>query len=184
MEQQLPPLHLACGNDELRPNICLIEIKGTIATATDGHMIVKIDLSQNGNLTPDQIKVLDGRFIHSEVWKELHKCDLIELDETGMWCNKNGIRKGFEYSEVQGTFFKIDTIIEAAKIDGEESKRLVSYNPAFITVLAKIFQSSTMHFSFTKGKNKGTIIFPSEHCGMFALLMPVDSDGVNRYLFL
>lgn len=184
MEQKLKPLHLACGTDELRPNMSLIEIKNNHATATDGHIIVRVDLTQNSLLTPDQISILNGKFIHREVWKEIHKCDSVEFDDNGIYCHKNGIKKTFEYSVANGTFFNIDGIILELKSNGAESKLFITYNPSLITVVAKIFQEHTMVFSFTKG-HLGTIVFPYEDSGMFAVVMPMFNENKNdRYFFM
>jgi hypothetical protein len=53
MEQLLKPIHLACSDDELRPNFQLIQIIGGIATATNGHILVSVDLKQQDALTPE-----------------------------------------------------------------------------------------------------------------------------------
>lgn len=183
---KLHPLHLACMDDGLRPNLRLIEIKKNIATATNGSIMVKIDLAEVSQFTPDQLKILDGKFIDMEVWKEMSKCDALELDGDHIVCNKKGINKIFEYSEPQGEFFKIDNIILDIKAAGEEKKRIMAFNPNLIATLGTIFQSPSSHliFSFSKG-NLGTLVYPAEGCGMFAVLMPVFIDeGTNRYFFL
>jgi len=47
MEQILNPLHLACRADDFSPNARLIEIKNGIATATNGHIVARVDLREN-----------------------------------------------------------------------------------------------------------------------------------------
>lgn len=179
---QLPPLHLACLDDEMRPNFRLIEIKNGIATATNGTIIVKIDLSLNGNLTPDQVNVLNGKYIHMEVWKEIQKCDVLEVDDEHIIANKNGINKIFEYSNPNGAFFKIENVILDVKEAGEEPKRIMAYNPKFIGIVEKIFKHEQMCFSFSKG-DMGTFVFPYSGSGMFALIMPMECTE-NRYFFV
>jgi hypothetical protein len=127
--------------------------------------------------------MLNGRYVHMEVWKEIHKCDTIELTEDTISCWKNGIKKTFEYGEPNGEFFSLDNIINNIKINGEEEKRMVAYTPKLISIIAKIFDEETLVFSFSKGK-LGTVVFPFEDSGMFAILMPKDISATNRYLFL
>lgn len=182
MEQFFRPLHLACVNDETRVNLSLIEIKNGIATATNAHILVKMELLKTSIVEPDQLKVLEGKFIHMEVWKEIHKCDSLLFHEEYIECHKNGIKKIFEYSESQGTFFNTNQIVIDIKEAGEIDARIITYNPHYINTIYKIFGGNALHFSFT-GSNKGTIVFPEEYSGMMAVLMPIDSQVKNRYIF-
>lgn len=183
MEQQLKPIHLACGDDELRPNMQLIQIKNNIASATNGTVLVKINLTQNAAfLEEDSLKILEGKYIHKDVWKEIHKCDKLEFFEESIDCWKNGNKRTFYYSSANGEFFSIDTVISNTALAGEEPKRIITMNPKLITVLSKIFQHESLTFSFSKG-NGGMFVFPNDTDGMFALLMPMQSDNLNRYYF-
>ena len=183
MEQKFPPLHLASNDDEMRPNMALIEIKNNHATATNGHMIVRVDLTEHSKLTPETLAILNGKFIHKEVWKEIWKCDQVDFDDIGIYCFKNGIKKTFEYSVSHGQFFNIDSIIIELKVNGNEEKPSICYNPKFIAIIGKIFNGEQMQFSFTKG-NLGTLLFPFEGAGMFAVLMPMYIEKNERYFFM
>jgi len=181
MEQKLKPIHLACGDDEMRPNMLLVKIDDNVAMATNGHMLVKINLLENSQLSPEDLQILNGKCIHKEIWKEIHKCDVLEIQEQQIDCFKNGVKKTFYYSEPNGEFFNINSIVDEVRKAGEEKKRLMSYNACFIQILHKIFQTETLNFSFSQGE-RGTVVFPSE-TGMFAILMPVYTEGINRYIF-
>ena len=167
----------------MRPNMKLIEVRNNVATATNGHVLVCYNLLEASELSKEQIDVLNEKYIHMEVWKEIHKCDAIEFIDDAIICTKDGIRKIFEYSEPNGEFFKIENTVVEIKESGEQPKRMVCYNPKYIEMLRKIFVADTMFFSFSEG-NKGTIVFPFQDSGIFAVLMPVMSEGTNRYLFL
>lgn len=179
----LPPLHLACGDDELRPNLQLIKIKNNIATATNGNMLVKIDLSLTSPFDIEVLNMLNGKYIHKEVWKELHKCDSVQYFDDQIDCWNNGIKKTFYYSDHNGEFWDDSTIIQDIKEAGETPQRIVTYNPQFITILQKIFKADKLSFSFTS-EHKGTIVFPYSDSGMFAVLMPMKSNDLNRYFFM
>ena len=183
MEQILNPLHLACIDDEFRPNARLIEVKNGIATATNSHIVARIDLRENGQLTPEQIELLNGKFIDMEVWKECHKCDSLEVTETNIICFKNGIKKTFDFSISQGMFFNIDSIIIDISKSGAGEKEQVKYNGKFIAIFNKIFGTNEITFSFSKG-NLGTLVYPNDYSGMFGVLMPIVTTVENRYFFL
>ena len=97
MEQQLKPIHLICTEDEMRPNMALIQIKNNVAYATNGHVLVKIDLQATSNLQKETLDIINGKYIHKEVWKEIWKCDVLEFEEDKIVCHKDGIKKIFEY---------------------------------------------------------------------------------------
>jgi len=183
MEQQLPPLHLACQDDEMRPNMALIEIANNIATATNGHILVKIDLSIASQLSPETLTLLNGKYIHMEAWKAIHKCDFVEFFDDQIDIIQKGIKKTFYYSTANGSFFNTNAIVIEIKDAGETPVRLIALSPKLIGIIAKIFQSVDLKFSFT-GDKKGVVVFPYEESGMCAILMPASSDQVsNRYLF-
>ena len=180
---QFAPLHLACGDDELRPNLHLIKIASNIATATNGNIMVKIDLSMCTQLDEETLKTLHGKNIHKETWKEIHKADMVQFFEDQIDVHNKGIKKTFYYQAADGVLWDDGSIIIPIKEAGEEAKRIVMYNPKYIGIIAKIFQEEQMIFSFS-ANNKGTIVFPSSESGMFAVLMPMESSHeLNRYLF-
>lgn len=184
MEQILNPLHLACTDDDLRVNFRLIEIKNGIATASNGHIIARIDLRQNGQLTPEQIDLLNGKYIDMEVWKECHKCDQVEITEENIICHKKGIKKTFDFSQPQGSFFNTDSIIITISDVGNEAKENIKYNAKYIAIFQKIFCENEITFSFSKG-GQGTPVYPNDRGGMFGVLMPVIvMEPENRYYFL
>lgn len=165
--------------------MALIEIKNNIATATNGSILVKLDLMKtlHSELSTTQVDLLNGKYIHMEVWKEFHKCDGVDFTDMEIICHKNGIKKIFEYSEPQGQFFDTNQVVIDIKEAGEEAKRLVSFDPKLIAKLAKIFGGDVMHFSFSPG-NKGAVVFPEEYEGVTAILMPKHTElAPNRYLF-
>ncbi len=179
---RLNPLHLACTKDEFRPSLRLISVKNNVATASNGSIIVKVDLTICSKLTPAMREHLNGRFIDMKVWEQMSKCDSLQLDDEYIIVNRDGINKMFEYSMPQGELFPLDNVVETVKYAGEEKKRIMCYNPNSIGIIASVFGAGTLHFSFSKDK-AGTVVFPEDQCGMFAIIMPVDSVS-NRYMFL
>lgn len=183
MEQILNPLHLACIADEFRYNLRLIEIKNNIATATNGTILVKVDLTKTSNLLPEQLKIFEGKYIDMEVWKEIYKCDSLEVDDEFIRCNKDGITKIFEYSLPQGEFFKTDSIVLDLKESGESPVLTVGFTPKSLTIVSKIFQSDTLVMNFN-GIDKGVFAHGGVDSGMFAVIMPQRIENTNRYFFI
>ena len=64
---KLPPMHLACSTDDLRPVMNCVYIKDGFATATDAFVLVKYDLRDL--LSDDVLADLDGKLIHRELWQ-------------------------------------------------------------------------------------------------------------------
>ena len=160
----------------------LIKVVNGIATATNGVILVKIDLRITTNLTDEDLSNMDGKHIHMKTWAEIFKCDELFFHDTHIDCHREGIQKTYYYSNPQGEFFNTETIVENIREAGESPKHLVSYNCKNLIILTKIFQSDSLHFSFTSGY-AGTIVFPEQDSGMFAVLMPLMSEGLNRYYF-
>jgi hypothetical protein len=181
MTQQLKPLHLACSDDDLRPDLQIIQIKNGIASATNGTVLVKIDLEKTCELTPEDIQTLEGKNIHKEAWKEMHKCDLLQFDEEGIEVRTNGIKKRLFYQPTQTKIWDDDAIIESIRAAGVAQLSFVSYDPRLIQILSKIFQHDSLCFSFSPD-NKGTICFPYQHSGMMAVLMPKVAEDITRWI--
>jgi hypothetical protein len=183
MKQFLKPLHLACLADDTRPNMKLIQIKDGVATTTNGHILVRIDLRQLECLPEEDLEILNGKYIHLEVWKEIHKCDELTFDDVYIYCKKTGITKIFEYSEPQGEFFSIDSIIEDVKTAPLKQVNALAFNPKFYTTIAKIFETERLDIIITE--NNMLNVHPSYDSGMFALLAPFDTRDTPplKYVF-
>lgn len=183
----LRPLHSICVNNIETPNQSLIHVRRNNATAYNGTVLVKIDLLKASSLTPEEIDILNGKFLHMEVWREMAECDELELFETKIIVHTDGIKKILEYSRPVGEFFDADEIVQDIKMAGEDKKRVMTYNIKNISLISKVFGHDSLHFSFSKG-GLGTIVFPMQvDSGMFAVLAPVPNleDGpVARQLFV
>src|SRR5687768_2247682 len=80
-KKTLPPLHLACSDDELQPALQHIEIVDGIATATNSHVIAQLNLKQYSKLDDDTIRLMNGKLIHRDVWEAIEDADIIEVKE-------------------------------------------------------------------------------------------------------
>jgi hypothetical protein len=172
----LPPLHLASLLDEFRYNMALISIENGVATTTNGHMVVKIELAKTTQLSEEQIKILDGKFIHMTAWKEIHNTEIVDFTDSEIVCKNKGIEKIYSYANPQGEFFSIKSLISEAVVSGSEAKSFISFNHKYLSIIGKIFKACTgsdnLVFNFNAG-SKGAFITAYYESGVFAYLMPV-----------
>lgn len=184
MKTLLNPIHLACRVDEFAPNKRLIEIRRGIATASNGIIVARIDLrAEFSGVDPEQLDLLDGKYIDMEVWKDIHDADKVTFTEDGIHCDKNGIGKSFDYSTPQGEFFNIDSIIITIRDAGESPKAYTRFNLKQLDLFRRIFDANEITFAHSHG-NVGTLVFPDRYSGMFGVIMPILSDEKQtRYFF-
>ena len=183
MRQLLKPLHLACKHDDEHPNFSLIAIRKNTATASNGNLLVKLDLTKTSSLSAEDLETLEGKFIHMNTWKEIFKADELEFEPKAIHCHKNGIKKTFYYDTVavQKEFFQDDIVQEVMDL-GQERKGVICHSAAQIENVHHIFQEDNLNMSFS-AKNRGTVIWADGDKGMFAILKPEEQVELNRYLF-
>lgn len=182
MRQIFKPLHLACGNNEEDPSTMLIGIKSNNATASNGKLMVKLDLTKTSSLTQEDIELLNGKYIHKETWKSIHKCDDLEITDKAIHCHANGVKKTFYYEKPNAELWENDTVI-TVKEEGDANKRVICHSAAQIDIITKIFQDDCLNMSFSP-KRHGTVIWTTKDSGMFAILKPEEQLELNRYLFM
>src|ERR1700739_1160684 len=131
----LKPIHLACSNDDLRPVLSLIEIKDNIATATNAHIMIRVNLAKTTELTEDTLKILNGKYIHKNVWKEIWRCDKLEFTETNIICHKQDVKYTFDYSQPTMSFAKEEGLVQIIEEAGVQTREMICYNYAFIKTI-------------------------------------------------
>lgn len=182
MRQLFKPLHLACGNNEENPSTMLIGIKKNIATASNGNLLVKLDLTKTTAVSADDLQILNGKYIHKDTWKEIHKCDELEFEEKAIHCYKNGVKRTFYYEKANMELWDNDSVV-TVKEEGEEKKRVICHSASQLEIVHHVFQEDSLNMSFSP-KRHGTVIWPTTDSGMFAILKPEEQMELNRYIFL
>ncbi len=182
MRQFLKPLHLACGNDDANPSTMLIGVKGNHATAANGVLMVKLDLTKTSSLRQEDIEMLDGKYIHKETWKSIHKCDELTIEKNAIHCHANGAKKTFYFEKANTELWDNDVVV-TVKEEGQEAKRTICHSAAQMDIISKVFQEDRLNQSFSP-KRVGTVVYPdAPESGMFAILKPEEQLELNRYLF-
>lgn len=68
------PLWKACGDDEIRTGMHYISFANGYAYATDSHILVRARLTDISNFDEQDLSLLDGKFIHGKLFKEIINC--------------------------------------------------------------------------------------------------------------
>lgn len=170
-KKTLPPLHLACSDDELRPALQHIEIIDGIATATNAHIICRLNLAEYSTLTDDVIRELNGKLIHRDVWETIQDATLIEVVENTIHYEKGGIRADFDIT-CDLKFPDHKTIVDAVANSIFDKKSFVCFNPKWITIANKIFPSESLICRFYNN-HEMMVFFPSGEAKGFLGIMPM-----------
>lgn len=170
-KKTLPPIHLACSDDELRPALQMVEVIDGIATATNGMIIARMNLSAYGKLEDETIKKLNGKLVHRDVWAELIDADIMTVEGDNIHMDKGGIKATFDI-RTDYKFPDHHLIIEAVSKSIFDEKSFVCFNPKFIAIAAKLFPSENLICRFYEN-NDMMVFFPSGDAKGFMGIMPM-----------
>lgn len=179
MGKLLPPLDLATGKDEISPNIHYIEVKKGIATATNGQVIVQVNLRETSELTEEIIKALDGKLIHRDVWKAISDAETIEVDDNSIHYEKGGINADVSIDTVH-KFPDYQSIVK--KIAGAkfEKRSFLAFNPKFVAIAHKIFKANLV-LRFYEDQNM-VVLFPANSNVGFMAVVPMELSAEDAIL--
>lgn len=167
----LPPLHLACSDEEQTRAISHVEIVDGIATATNGHILARLNLREYSTLPEVAIKALSGQLIHRDIWESIMDADLIEVNGDSLHYEKGGIKADYDIS-TDFTFPNYGPIVAAVANSKFDKKSFVSFAPKFIQIAAKLFPSENLICRFYESADM-MILFPSGEAKGFLGVMPI-----------
>jgi hypothetical protein len=182
----LPPIHLACSTDEIRPAMNCVWINSGIAYATDAHVLAVVDLREESGLTPDQIEFLHGKLIHRNVWKLLCKSFIQEITATGIVVLGDYATVEYRFAEPDMKYPNVITVLNERLAKPLESVPMYAFDPKLIKIAAEIIGTQYLHF--TSHGNSGTFIRSTEgYQKIFVLAMPCmhneSNDPTQAYNF-
>lgn len=178
MNQFLKPIHFVCEENQYQPNYALIEIENNFATCSNGCVLFRYQLMDSA-LKPEQIAILNGKFIHMNAWKEIWKCDELDFDDEFIYCSKDSIKTRFEYAQPQGTLFGFDSII--TELPGQTPTEMIGITSKIMTALIKAFDCTQLTLSFSGNDQKGIAVYSAEEGQTsYAVLMPVALNSTSR----
>lgn len=177
MSKTLPPIHLLCSEDELRPAMCHIEILDGVATATNGYLIGKMSLSEYSGLDEVTIKRLSGKLIHRDAWKIMIDADTIAFDDDKseyITYTKGGIEARVAIKDRKELQFPdYHTLIKNIANGRYGVRSFIAFNPKWIELSRKLFSSDTLIIRFYD--QEGVFVcFPGTDAKAFIGIMPLD----------
>jgi hypothetical protein len=170
----LPPIHVACSDDELQHSLMHVEVLDGIATATNGYLIVRLNLAEHSSLDDVTLKKLSGRYIHRDIWHLLHDAENIFFSdqEDVITYIKGGVQAEIRLkTDVEINYPNYQALINKIANTRYDSKTFVAFNPEWITVAKKIFNTSSLIMRFYEQEHMFTI-FPGGDAKAFMGVMP------------
>ncbi len=167
----LPPLHLACSDDDLRPALQHIEIVDGIATATNAHIVCRLNLAEYSLLPDECIRALNGKLIHKDIWDAVQDADLIEVNDDILHYEKGGVKADYDIS-CELKFPDLTGIINSVANSFFDKKSFIAFNPNLIVIAKKIFPSEHLIMRFYED-HEMMVLFPSGDAKGFIGVMPM-----------
>jgi hypothetical protein len=145
-QNSLPPIHLAASTDDLRPAMQHIMIKDGIAYASDAHILAIVSLSENSDLTQDQIEKLNGKVLHRDTWGQIYNGTIQDVTETGVVIKKNQFIAEYKFTNAADIRFP-DYINTAKRFTTAKDDPIseVTYDPTLLNVVSKILETRTLN---------------------------------------
>lgn len=181
---KLPPMHLACSADDLRPNMNCIHIEDGIATATNGYVLVRYDLREL--LEENVLEAMNGKLIHRNAWKLM--CSM-----SALFVNLDNITNKIYLNHFQHITdcrlhipfvddkFPNFHAVTADVFSGEftEAKVRISMNMKQLLIIDRILSHDVgnsnghqLRFWFSQN-NKANVITIGENDNAVAMIMPI-----------
>lgn len=171
MNQFKAKLNLACGKDEQRPILNHIYFSEGKAIATDGHILIAQDLDLNEFEDNISLDMFEGKYLHSEVFKEVFKYNILGVDEEGLLCIKENISCKFLWSKPFDKFPNWKNVIPEKRA----SLPNLFLHPFKLAALEKVMIDSDKGMKLTfSGETSGIIVetpIPSKQ--QIGLIMPI-----------
>jgi len=101
-------MHVCCSNDDFQYALQHIYFHEGKAIATEGHVLIIVPISEISTFPEEQIKLLEGKFLHFSQYKEILKYDFAEITDQGIVCktfynkNANMVMNEMKYPFIDG----------------------------------------------------------------------------------
>jgi hypothetical protein len=189
----LPKMHLVCGNDDLRPAMSFVEIKNSIATATNAYVLVRYDLTDI--IAEDVLKILDGKYIHRDFWQRMCKATESELilitiidGIIQLPVLKYGSLSKLSYQPHSADFINYFPYMDVINYDDcmneENQVPSIGINPKLLMLLDEVAKSNreqghSLNLKFS-GKHKAIIVDSDVNDRFLGLIMPCRMNDESK----
>ncbi|MFV0587521.1 hypothetical protein [Bacteroides reticulotermitis] len=156
-------LHLVCSMDQLRVVMQCIYFKDGYAYASNGHVLIKANMSEISSFSDAEISNLDGKFLHGDSFKEIVKCDVVKISGDGFICSNR-------YSETLYRFVEHKKYPNAEKLFADHKNNALNKiccNPLLLYSLQKAVNSSTVRLEFNQDNLAVLVRFVNQESGEY-----------------
>lgn len=180
----LPPIHIACSEDEMNFPLQHVEILDGIATATNGYLLVRLNLSEYSSLDDRVLQRLSGKYIHRDVWRMIHTAENILIsddNENSLIFINGGVDAEVNIKDASEIKFpNYNALIDRIANSRYEKKSFIAFNPEWVNTARKIFGSESLIMRFYEKEGMFTL-FPNGDAKAFMGIMPqmVEEQDAN-----
>lgn len=180
----LPKLQKITSTDELRLPLQYVLIEDGVATATDGHKLMRVNVSDSIN----GVESLDNRLIHGDAWKLLTKSSHINALPSGNLQAKYG-QIEIEVASYPNNGSKVEqypnykSILENYKKENLKKLTRISFQPEYINdirIAMNLPGNGNALKLFFFGESKAILIFNDLFDG-FCIVMPCMLEYNNTH---
>lgn len=153
-----------------------VQVNNNFATATDGHILVRIDLKLHSDFTEDDLSLLNGKLIHKDIWASITKSHLVLVEEDGIIYHKKGIKfKAFYNLDAADMKYPdYSSVINPYKTLNKAGIKQVGISAKKMQLAQKALGEDSLFASLYE-KDKAIIIHTNED-GKMCLFMPLTTE--------
>lgn len=177
----IPPIHLACADDENRIAQQYIKIEKGIAYATNAHILVLVNLHHHSDLADEVIEALDGKYVHMETWRKIMDAELIMLENNEIIYMHGLTKAKFEIAE-DINFPDVKAVLNPVLNSENKDVSRIAFRPKLSDICNKIFNSGELHFLF-KTHSNAILAYPCVGSYQYAMIMPVVENEPYEFEF-
>lgn len=153
-------LSIACGNDDLRSALQYISFNDGYAICTDAHILVKQSLKEH-SFTEDEIKIMNGKFLHKNAFNEVFRFDYVTVSEDGFTCRKSNVKSVIGFSDLDERLPNYMNVLNELKKPVELSE--IGFSSSLLKKISDVSLSYIKsHRLKFYGKNKGVLFSPTD----------------------
>jgi hypothetical protein len=160
------------GTDELRPVLSCAYVEKGFIYVTDAYLAVRLNLSTFCELSDEEIRNLEGKFLHRNLLKHLESCDFVKFEQNQISCLYKGIKSKYEYTRDVGVFPNVNAVINELSPNPVDS---IGINPYYLLNIYEAFNISFGGLIFRfNSKDKGIKVLKdqTDENTAVAILMP------------
>jgi hypothetical protein len=161
-------LHEICAIDELRESMEYVYFDEGNAVCSEGHIMAIFKISEISTIGEEQIKLLEGKFIHRSAFKEMLKYNEIVVESDFITAKGNGFDVRFTLkSDIKYPNYK-KVISDAIAYQGKKEK--VTIDSKLLDLLQRCVGSTGSIINMSTGLQGMIVGYPSMES--YALIMP------------